>query len=87
MVICRLAKGYSHNVLLCAYPLCTVSNNSKTLQVCASFKMYVCEAHHSKEMIKTYVKYIHHVDIRPHCDPYTSHDSTGRDLAPPYTIY
>ena len=27
------AKGYSHNVSHCAYPLCTVSNN-KTLQVC-----------------------------------------------------
>ena len=31
---CRFAKGYSHNVSHCAYPLCTVSNNSKTLQVC-----------------------------------------------------
>ena len=30
----RFAKGYSHNVLHCAYPLCTVSHNSKTLQVC-----------------------------------------------------
>ena len=28
------AKGYSHNVSHCAYPLCTVSRNNKTLQVC-----------------------------------------------------
>ena len=33
---CRFAKGYSHNVLHCAYPLCTVPHNSKTLQVCVS---------------------------------------------------
>jgi hypothetical protein len=31
--------------------------------------------------------FMQHVDISPHCGPYTSHDSTGRDLAPPYTIY
>ena len=49
---CRFAKVYSHSVSHCAYPLCTVSHNSKTFQVCVSF---VCEAHHSKEMIKTYV--------------------------------
>ena len=38
---CRFAKGYSHNVSHCAYPLCTVSHNSKTLQVCVSLRCSV----------------------------------------------
>ena len=41
--VCRFAKGYSHNVLHCAYPLCTVSHNSKTLQVCVSLRCIYLE--------------------------------------------
>ena len=41
---CRFAKGYSHSVLHCAYPLCTVANNSKTLQVCVSLRC-MCVKH------------------------------------------
>ena len=41
---CRFAKGYSHNVSHCAYPLCTLSHNSKTLQVCVPLRC-MCVKH------------------------------------------